>query len=200
MIDSINKKLFDYDSNFKTKLSKINLPDFYNEHQLAYFHSEPFIRYISSEAGLKLRKEPSNTSDVIETMSRGDKFFITKFSGINETIGGKKGQWVLGYWRCEEGWAFDAFMENRPIDSKNLNKNKNFKRGFMFSPQSKIYEIPDKESRKILDGTWTDFVMVYQTNKNKSGWLYIDTNFSQNLTGKDEPLVGCIEEKYICYE
>ena len=202
-IDSANKKLLDYDSNFKNNLSNIELSNFYNDNQLAFFRSEPFIRYISSEVGLQLRAEPSTKSNVIDTMNYGDKFFITKLSGKTETIAGRNGQWVQGYWRCEKGWAFDAFMQDTPLKDLNSKKKKivkNYKRGFITYSKTKIYEIPDKTSRVIGYQTWDQPIMVFTSDKKKSGWLYIETIFSQNLTGKNEPIIGCVEEKNICFE
>lgn len=203
LADFANKKLLEYESNFKNSLNDIKLSDFYNDRQLAFLKSKLYIRYIKSESGLPLYTEPSAKSKVIETMNRGEKFYITQFSVKNEMINDIKGQWVQGYWRCIKGWAFDGFMQDKTLRYENRNIKelyKNVKRGYITYPKTKIYEIPDNNSRVISDFTWNDSVLVLKSEKVQPGWLYIDTQNFQNLAGDEELIVGCIEEKNICYE
>lgn len=104
-------------------------------------------RWVNTNAGLKLRLEPSTESKQIDLIPDGEQVVILNKNKDEVSISNVTGRWVQIQWNEKTGWVFDGFLTNQ-----NLNKWVTTKTGLpYYNDQKNEYGIiPSKEKVKFI--------------------------------------------------
>jgi hypothetical protein len=92
-------------------------------------------RWVTADAGLKLRSGPGTDYDTITVIPYAEKVNLSKEEEEVLTIGGVKGKWSEVRWKNNDGWVFGGFLAKEEITAV----PNNFTEPFMWNTNEKEY-------------------------------------------------------------
>jgi uncharacterized protein len=111
------------DNEGKTALSEASLKGY--KDVVEYLSGKNNSKWVTTEAGLRMRENPDFKSKKIDTIPYADEVKILQEKGKNITISGATGKWCKVEWKDKTGWVFGGFL-NETVPNINSNITVNY--------------------------------------------------------------------------